>query len=254
VDVCSLDFFSSTDGSGPSLLPADKSSGKNAGKMISSKAGSWPDAPFCNRGNVSTWAKIHGGMSTNAENYVGWDFGSNNTSVAIRSVKIKQFDTQYCAKSLAVQFSDDGHCFYDAWFINASANCPLNTTAVGGHAGVTTSPPAVEPDPSAQPGHHGHNIAHATSLNVTFTLGGPLSAGAGAAVRTMGTVVMKKGKPVVGEGMAVADGNAEGVCEYRGMLSLAGVLDDDTAHDLFLNFEAGANATYLLDYFWLRVQ
>ena len=92
---------------------------------------------------------------------------------------------------------------------------------------------------------------HGTSLNVTFTLGGPLS-GAGYAVRTMGTVVMTKGKPVVGEGTALADGNAEGVCEYRGTLSLEGVPDDEQAHDLYLNFEAGANATYLLDYFWLR--
>ena len=99
---------------------------------------------------------------------------------------------RYCAKSLGVkgQFSDDGRCFYDAWFINASANCPLNTSAVGGHAGVTTSPPAVEPNPIAPGHHHG---GHATSLIITFTLGGPLSASATtAAVRRLGTVVMRR--------------------------------------------------------------
>ena len=69
---------------------------------------------------------------------------------------------------------------------------------------------------------------------------------------TLGTVAMTSGKPVSDEGMAIADGNVEGVCEYTGRLSLAGVPDDGVAHDLYLNFEAGANATYLLDYFWLR--
>ena len=44
----------------------------------------------------------------------------------------------------------------------------------------------------------------------------------------------------------------EGVCEYTGTLSLAEVPDDGVARDLFLNFEAGTDATYLLDYFWLR--
>ena len=57
---------------------------------------------------------------------------------------------------------------------------------------------------------------------------------------------------MVGEGMAAADGNAAGVCEYSGSLSLVGVPDDGVAHGVFLNFEAGGNATYLLDYFWLR--
>ena len=63
---------------------------------------------------------------------------------------------------------------------------------------------------------------------------------------------MAKGKHVTGEGMSAADGNGEGICEYTGTLSLAAVPDDGVAHDLFLNFEAGADATYLLDYFWLR--
>lgn len=58
--------------------------------------------------------------------------------------------------------------------------------------------------------------------------------------------------------MAAADGNTAGVCEYRGTLSLEAVVwanessREAPAHDLFLNFEAGGNATYLLDYFWMR--
>lgn len=241
-DVCSLDFFGSSDGSGPSLLPADKSSATSGGKMISSKAGSWPAAPTCNRGNVSGWAGIHGGMSTKAENYVGWDFGDAN-AVSVRSIKVKQFDTQYCAKTLAVQWSDDGRCFYNAWFVNASADCPFNTTSIGGHGGVTTSPPAVEPPP--QPSHGQGD----TSLNITFTLGGPLSA---VSSRTIGTVRMANGRAVAGEGTSAADGNAAGSCDYTGTLSLEQVPDDGTAHDLFLNFVAGDMATYLLDFFWLR--
>ena len=159
-DICSLDFFGSTDGSGPSLLPVDKSPAGNpsGGKMIASKVGSWPSAPTCNIGNTTTWAGIHGGMNNNVQNYLGWDFGnaSLSSAVSVRSVKVKQFDTQYCAKSLAVQFSDDGQCFYDAWYINASTVCPLNTSAVGGHGGVATSPPAVEPRPTPLvPGGHG---------------------------------------------------------------------------------------------------
>jgi hypothetical protein len=43
-----------------------------------------------------------------------------------------------------------------------------------------------------------------------------------------------------------------GCVKYTGTLLLAEVLDDGVARDLFLNFEAGADATYLLDYFWLR--
>ena len=95
-DVCSLDFFGSADGRGPSLLPADKGPGKSGGggMMISSKAGSWPDEPTCNLGNKSTWAKIHGGMSNRVENWVGWDFGSNSSAAIVRSVAIKQFDAQ----------------------------------------------------------------------------------------------------------------------------------------------------------------
>ena len=31
---------------------------------------------------------------------------------------------------------------------------------------------------------------------------------------------MTNGKPVVGEGMAAADGNAKGLCEYSGTLEL----------------------------------
>ncbi len=247
-DVCSLDFFSSDDGTGPSLLPANKSTGR----MIASKSGAWPSAPTCNRGNVSSWAGIHGGMNSKKENYLGWDFGTQNVSV--RSVKIKQFDTQYCARTLAIQWSDDGHCFYDAWFVNASANCPFNTTAMGGHAGVTTSPPSVEPSPPPAEPPHTHGDTADTSLNITFTTGGPVSAGAMA--QHLGSVQMVKGNPVVNEGMAAADGNAAGVCDYVGTLSLEALqhdLVDDVAHDLYLSFEAGANATFLLDSFWMRV-
>ena len=68
----------------------------------------------------------------------------------------------------------------------------------------------------------------------------------------MGTVQMTKGQPVLHEGMAAADGNAAGMCEYTGTLSLASVPDDGVARDLFVNFEAGGNSTYLLDSFWLR--
>lgn len=222
--------------------------------MIASKGGSWPSAPTCNRGNVSTWAGIHGGMQNSVENYVGWDF--NDTSVLVRSIKIKQFDTQYCAKTLAVQWSDDGRCFYDAYFVNASANCPFNTTDVGGHAGVTTAPPHVEPAPAAPipPPPDGKGGTEDKTLNITFTLGGPLSATATAGVARiiMGTVQMTKGQSVLHEGMAAADGNAAGMCEYTGTLSLASVPDDGVAHDLFVNFEAGGNSTYLLDSFWLR--
>lgn len=191
-------------------------------------------------------------MNSKKENYLGWDFGTQNVSV--RSVKIKQFDTQYCARTLAIQWSDDGHCFYDAWFVNASANCPFNTTAMGGHAGVTTSPPSVEPSPPPAEPPHTHGDTADTSLNITFTTGGPVSAGAMA--QHLGSVQMVKGNPVVNEGMAAADGNAAGVCDYVGTLSLEALqhdLVDDVAHDLYLSFEAGANATFLLDSFWMRV-
>jgi hypothetical protein len=186
-------------------------------------------------------------MNSRVENYLGWDFGPVST-VCVRSIKIKQFDTQYCAKTLAVQWSDDGHCWFDAWFVNASAVCPLNTSAVGGHAGVTTSPPSTEPAPSPVA-----PLRTASALNITVSLGGPLWAGR-RVLQVLGVVQMTKGKPVLHEGMNTADGNAAGVCEYAGTLSLTGLPDDGVAHDLYLNFEAGANATYLLDSFWLRAE
>ena len=148
--------------------------------------------------------------------FLAWDFGSNTTdgsvnininAVSIRSVKVKQFDTNYGAKTLAVQFSDDGHCFYDAsWFINATANGPLSTSSVGGHVGVTTSPPSVEPTSSDHPSGHGGDA----SLNLTFTLGGLVSAIAAAGVHTLWTVVMAKVKQVTSEGTSAADGTGEG--------------------------------------------
>ena len=79
---------------------------------------------------------------------------------------------------------------------------------------------------------------------------------AGTMAQNLGSIQMVKGRPVVNEGMATADGNAAGVCDYVGTLSLqalqSDLSDDGVAHDLYLNFEAGANATFLLDSFWLR--
>ena len=237
-DVCTLDFC---DSSGASLLPANKSGG-GSGKIISNPAAaSWPHAPACHLGDTSTWSGIwNAGDPRKGEQWIGWDFGPN--AVSVHSVKIKQFDVQYCAGTLAVQWSDDGSCFYDGWFVNASANCPLNTTSSGGTAGVTVSPPAVEPKPRpVTPA-----IPADSNLSISFSLGAPL-VGGGA---TIGTLHMTKGKPVVGEGMAAADGNVAGLCEYSGTLALPP--DDGEAHDLYANFLAGSNATYLLDYFWLR--
>eukprot|EP01052_Picozoa_sp_SAG31_P085045 SAG31_NODE_45463_length_258_cov_1.767296_1_plen_67_part_01 len=63
---------------------------------------------------------------------------------------------------------------------------------------------------------------------------------------------MVKGKPIINKGMNAPDGNAAGSCEYTGTLSMVDVPDDGFAHDLYINFLAEANATYLLDCFWLR--
>jgi hypothetical protein len=144
LDICSLDFFGSLDGTGPSLLPA------KSGAIVASPNvhGSWPSAPTCSGGNSSSWEGMWQAQNNGqADNYLGWDFGSGR-AVSVRSVRVKQFDTGDCARSMAVQFSDDGACYYDAWFVDASENCPHNTTSVGGHAGVTVSPPAVRPNPS----------------------------------------------------------------------------------------------------------
>ena len=63
---------------------------------------------------------------------------------------------------------------------------------------------------------------------------------------------MRKGRPVVGEGMSVGDQTAPtNWCEYTGLLSLAAAPDDGAAHDLYASFEAGGNASYVLDYFVL---
>lgn len=129
-DVCSLDFFGSADGSGPSRLPLNKSD-PAGGAFFSSPAGKFPAAPLCNRGNVSSWSGIWTGKTpySTPESFLGWSW---DEAVAVKSLKIKQFDTQYCADAMSVQWSDDGSCFHDAWYVNASANCPLNTTSVGG--------------------------------------------------------------------------------------------------------------------------
>lgn len=89
----------------------------------------------------------------------------------------------------------------------------------------------------------------ARALNLTFTLGGPLSAAGVGDVQMMGTVQMTNGSPVQGDGIAAVDGNAAGMCEYFGTLSLEAAPDNGTAHDLYVNFLAGPNATFLLDTF-----
>ena len=67
--------------------------------------------------------------------------------------------------------------------------------------------------------------------------------------KMMGTVQMTNGSPVQGDGIAAVDGNAAGMCEYFGTLSLEAAPDNGTAHDLYVNFLAGPNATFLLDTF-----
>ena len=240
-DVCSLDFFGSADGSGPSLLPVNKASDPAGGTFFASPAGNFPAEPFCNRGNTSTWGRIWK-STTEAEHYLGWDYGAGK-SAAVKSIKIKQFDTQYCAKSITVQWSDDGSCFHDSWYVNASASCPLNTTAVGGHAGITTSPPAVQPKPEAPK----RDIGDA-ALNITYTLDAPRMGG-GTVIGTL--QLADKGVLVTGEGRSAGDGNAPGWCDYEGELELP---KDGATHDLYANFDAGSDASFVLDHFTLSTK
>jgi hypothetical protein len=70
--------------------------------------------------------------------------------VLVRSVQVRQYDTQNCAKTMVVQWSDNGRCWENSWFADASKQCPFDTSH-NPAAGITTSPPAVAPTPPPAP-------------------------------------------------------------------------------------------------------
>ena len=122
-DVCAVDFFTSSDGTGPSAIMhnsttqnAIQGGAKNPGvarDIFDFHAG---PASQCGA-NSTTWNGIwqvqetaNGRCGCRAPAYIGWDFGKANPQ-AIRSVAIRQFFS-LCQNVLVVQSSDDQKCWY----------------------------------------------------------------------------------------------------------------------------------------------
>ena len=156
-DICSIDFFASADGSGPSLVnrshgAAVAFAGANGGGKPQDVIGA--DPLVCNVSNSTTW--MHRWGASPMPGWVGWDFSAGQacapycTPVSVGSVRVRQYDTEFCAKTMAVQWSDDGKCWHNAWFIDASKQCPYDATH-NPAAGITTSPPALAPAPPPLP-------------------------------------------------------------------------------------------------------
>ena len=156
-DICSLDFFSSHNGTGPSLV--NRSHGIPLAHAGTAGGGQPQDVfgadPFlCNISNSSTWARRWG--ASPMPGWIGWDFSAGQSCapycrpVSVRSVVVRQYDTEYCAKTMEVQWSDDGECWHEAWSIDASQQCPYDATRDPA-AGITISPPDVAPPPPPAP-------------------------------------------------------------------------------------------------------
>jgi hypothetical protein len=251
-DVYSLDFFHSLDGSGPSLI--DKSDKKQKAAASPSESKFSPDSVFgaiskCTIGNLSHLGPIWRPLKRDPA-FIGWDFGpssnrQNSTAAgkSAGSITIKQFDVQYCASELAVQWSDDSLCWYDAWHINASLNCPGNTT-LNPTAGVTVSPPAVAKPKPAPP----TPALTEADPELIFTRDAPLAYGG----QVLARVALKNGTSVVTEGRSKAEAFAKGKkaawCEYEAAAVISNFPEEGSVGDVHVTVEAASPAAYTLGY------
>ena len=179
--------------------------------------------------------------------FIGWDFGpsvnKNNKDIGRSVGSIKQFDVQYCANDLIVQWSDDSLCWYYAWQINASLmlNCPRNAT-LNPTSGVTISPPAVtNPTPAPIPDHP----------ILTFTRDSPLSYGG----KVLAIMSLESGRNVVGEGRSKAEAFAKGGgaawCDYEAVVDSSNLPEAGSLGDVYVAVSAASTAAYTLDYWWM---